>query len=653
MVFKLMVSTLLLALTVVSAIAGNPTPIDGNPLMHSTSTMDRGLSEGRPNFVVILTDDLDWNLGIHASTLQHTRRLIGEEGVTLTDWLVQTPVCCGSRAELLTGKMFHNLRFSFEDYSAFSFMDFQANSAWMGWSMLVLGVIIVIVELLIIRFYMKMTKTSRVRRMMAAATIFTTIAAICLVAFLLRGHNRNTQPKERGCMHIDVSDDMSHPFYDQDYFARHFRELNYTVGIFGKHLNVENPSFLPDGVDEMLINGGGTFMNPEFMVGNRNSLLESPRRVTFDNCTAVTGMPCYSTSVIGNASLAWIQRHTATKDKGDNTAKPFFALISLKAPHIEDGDGFPKAIPAPWYENATVPESIAPRTPNYNCSAEDHHWLARSQMPVTAKEAEEADKLYVSRIKSLMSVDDMVQDLVQLLEDRALLSNTYIVFTSDNGYKLGQFRMFGKWAAYEEDIRIPMMIRGPGIQPNSSSTLMGTHVDLIPTLLGMAGQAHIPDTMDGRNLASCLHGKEGDNCELSDSSVLVEYFSLGENLARYNHTFDVYNHSFNALRLRQSHDANESSVSDHWIYSFDSSGLNIMRDMKYVEYRNWHDDWNASRPPLEIEVFDLERDPYEMRNLHDVVHPDLLELLQGKLQRLLRCRGESCRQEHNIGIDEG
>jgi hypothetical protein len=77
-----------------------------------------------------------------------------------------------------------------------------------------------------------------------------------------------------------------------------------------------------------------------------------------------------------------------------------------------------------------------------------------------------------------------------------------------------------------------------------------------------------------------------------------------------------------------------------------------MRDLKYVEYRDLHIDWDAAKSPLEIEVFDLDRDSYEMSNLHEVIHPTLLELLQEKLQVLLRCQGDSCRQEHASGIDE-
>jgi N-acetylglucosamine-6-sulfatase len=444
-----------------------------------------------------------------------------------------------------------------------------------------------------------------------------TLITVVGVAFILTGGQQGKAGD--GCMHIDVADNASHPFYQRDYFAGYFQELNYTVGLFGKHLNNANPSnFLPKGVDEMLINGGGSYLDPTFTVGNRNALLEPPLGVTFDNCTATTGMPCYSTSIIGNASLAWIERHIATDD---NEKKPFFAFISLKSPHYEDGEGFPKAIPAPWYSHTTISESKAPRAPNYNCSVEDRHWLARSQAPMSIKEEEETDQLYVSRLKSLMSVDDLVHDLIQVLEDHNLLSDTYVIFTSDNGYHLGQFRMpEGKWQAYEDDIRLPMMIRGPGIELNVSSTLMATHVDLMPTLLGLAGQAQIPATMDGRNLANCLTRKGGDGCESSASSVLVEYLSLG-NTFRYNHTVDTYNHSFVALRLLQSH-TNESSLMDHWLYSFGSSVPSVpMRDVKYVEYRDSRIDWTAAQSPLEQELFDLERDPYELYNLIRHVSP--------------------------------
>jgi len=657
----------------------------------SSTTLSR-----RPNFVIVLTDDLDISLGgMEASTLQKTRQLLGGYGMTIQDWFVQTPVCCPSRAELLTGKFFHNLKVP---------------------------------------------------------------------------NRTDSDGKIVGCMHINVQDNLNHPFYDQYYFAQYFQQLNYTVGIFGKHLNNENPtSFLPKGIDEMLINYGGTYFDPTFTVGTRQPQQEdtsSPQSVTFDNCTNTTGMPCYSTSIIGNASLAWIQRwhaqhHHRNKnndnndsaddddnqtniknDDDDHSPKPFFALISLKAPHLLDGPGFPMAIPAPWYTETIIPESVAPRTKTYNISVPDHHWLVRNQYPLTDFEEMKIDELYISRLKTLLSVDDLVEDIINTLEDLSILSNTYIIFTSDNGYRLGQFRMpQGKLHTYENDIRVPMIVRGPGILPNTTTTgggggttpftMMGTHVDLIPTLLGLAGQDVIPSTMDGRNLASCWKTQNNNNNDddsedgnengkddpispplvvdgecptngSTSSSLLIEYPSLG-NVFRYNHTIDTYNHSFLALRLYQVHPEEKdeaSSIPHYWFYSYDyensmtmrktstmkvvtdSRSLQqvqqqqqqqdkqeqqqqdkqeqqhrptqsfLLRTMKYVQYRDSRMDWNITNYTicLEEELFDLEQDPYEEYNIIDSICPQLLDLLQDKIQRLSQCYGDICRQEQNSGI---
>ena len=577
-----------------------------------------------PNFVIVLTDDLDWTLGgTHASTLRRTRRLLGEQGTTFTNWFVQTPVCCPSRAELLTGKMYHNLRMPSLDAG-------------------------------------------------------------------------------QGCMHIDVTSNSSHPFYQRDYFAQHFQRLNYTVGIFGKHLNSENPTdFIPNGVDEMLINGGGLYYDPTFTVGSRGG--GRPQSVQFDNCTNTTGMPCYSTSIIGNASLAWIRRqmdHRQSQlfaEKQENL-KPFLALISVKAPHILDGPGFPVSIPAPWYQSTTIPEEQAPRTPNYNYSAPDHHWIVRNQLPLTEEEAKRVDALYVSRLKTLLSVDDLVEDLMHQLEP--ILNHTYVIFTSDNGYRLGQFRMpMCKLHPYENDIRVPMMMRGPGIRSNRTSPLWSTHVNLMPTLLGLADRHsnRLPTTMDGTNLASCILENDKDDTETapcpSASSLLVEYTSLGT-VVRYNHTIDTYNHSFMALRMMQPHDDDDGrheTLKDvqqqHWMYSFDFTGQydqiidprwntpttttttmtvdstrhgnptvnananqHLLQNMKYIEYRDSRDDWNATVPPLEQELFDLDQDPYELHNLVGHLSPVLLQALQLKVQRLFHCQGDSCRNEHASGI---
>lgn len=623
-----------------------------------------------PNFVLVLTDDLDLTIGGgNASTLARTRHLLGGEGPggrgrTFDDWFAQTPLCCPSRAELLTGRTYH-----------------------------------------------------RVRVRKAAA---------------------------RGCMHVAVDDDPGHPFWDRHFFARHFAARNYSVGLFGKLLNVLNPTdFVPPGVDEMLINNGGSYLDPIFTRGRRGGDGEDDRveEVAFDNCTAATGALCYSTAVIGNASLAWIRRAAAAEG-------PFFALISVKAPHVLDFrdvkrlkkdiersnltsqdiqrlqgnppsrrrrqlhgyNPFPSwlqvhpffsmAVPAPWYQDAVLPERRAPRTPNYNVTSPGHHWLVRTQPPLTARQARMVDELHASRLRSLLSVDDLVADLVAELDALGVLEDTYIVFTSDNGFRLGQFRIpMDKLHPYENDVRVPMMIRGPGIGAGGAAVAGGagrprpsggkggppppppgavfSHVHLMPTLLGLAtgsrhGQDALPAGMDGTNLAGWLleddvatpddgraarrrnASRPGDDGLPEARSLLIEYNSQ-RNVARFGHQIDSYNHSFLALRIMPGRAPSRPGAADGGEAAATARGAGLT-NLKYIEFRDSREDWTHSGPPLERELYDLDRDPYELTNLlaegsDAVVAPALLRALESKTRRLKFCAGASCRREHATGLD--
>ena len=105
------------------------------------------------------------------------------------------------------------------------------------------------------------------------------------------------------------------------------------------------------------------------------------------------------------------------------------------------------AQPAPWY-NETFAGVAAPRTPNWNLSAPDHHWLVRQQPPMTDEQQQHSDELYRARHQALLSVDDMVEGLVGVVTELGELQRSYFLFTSDHGFQLGQFRMpEGKWNA--------------------------------------------------------------------------------------------------------------------------------------------------------------------------------------------------------------
>merc|ERR1719223_2109773 len=84
------------------------------------------------------------------------------------------------------------------------------------------------------------------------------------------------------------------------------------------------------------------------------------------------------------------------------------------------------------------------------------------------------------------------------------IHKTYFLFSSDHGYRFGQYRMpQGKWNSYDNDLRIPFVIRGPGIEPGVSFRQIASQVDTMPTILGLAG-VPTPSTMDGRSIAHLL-----------------------------------------------------------------------------------------------------------------------------------------------------
>ena len=207
------------------------------------------------------------------------------------------------------------------------------------------------------------------------------------------------------CMQANLS-----KILDEGYFSNAFSALGYTVGVFGKHLNNGNPTDAPPGVDRWMVNGGGDYLNPQFVFASRGV---PGTTVTFNNCTG----PCYSTAVIGNATVAWIRAVRASGTNSTIIPPPFFAYVAVKAPHIQDGPGWPVAIPAPWHAgDARFAQEVAPRTPNWNASCAAHHWLVRTQPPLTQEQANRADALHRTRLGSLLAVDDLVIELIEELK---------------------------------------------------------------------------------------------------------------------------------------------------------------------------------------------------------------------------------------------
>ena len=238
------------------------------------------------------------------------------------------------------------------------------------------------------------------------------------------------------------------------------------------------------GFDAWFANGGGDYYNPEFVTrgvpGLKNGLFRTKN---------------YSTSAIGNVSISWI-KSVAGK-------KPFFAYIAPKAAHEPFN-------PAPWYENFWNDSwpMHEPRPPNYNCSHDsrkDHHGNIATQPMLTREAAEVVTAVFKNRWRTLMSVDDLVFEVLQTIKQLDLSDNTYVFYTSDHGFQLGQFNLLmDKRHVYDWNTRIPFVVTGPGIPKSKAFELPATQVDLAPTFLELAGVGVDLDVFDGLSLVSNL-----------------------------------------------------------------------------------------------------------------------------------------------------
>jgi len=136
------------------------------------------------------------------------------------------------------------------------------------------------------------------------------------------------------------------------------------------------------------------------------------------------------------------------------------------------------------------------------------------------------DYYHQRRLQSLQAVDEMVEALVMKLEEHGILDNTYVVFTSDNGYHNGQHRMPpGKGCGYETDIHVPLMIRGPGVPKGRKTEVVTTHTDLAPTFLQMAGQP-LKEYFDGKPIPLEEGKLQTAEKKTSTEHVNVEFWGI-------------------------------------------------------------------------------------------------------------------------------
>ena len=392
-------------------------------------------------------------------------------------------------------------------------------------------------------------------------------------------------------------------------------DAGYRTGLLGKYLNgypdTVDPTFVPPGWDEWdsPTSGGNPYSEYNYRL-NENGNLVRYGSTPED----------YLVDVLSRKSSDFIQQ------KSD---KPFFLYVAPYVPHLP-------ATPAPRYADA-FPGVQAPRTPSFNeadMSAEPQ-WL-QNRPVLNDQQIATIDQVYRKRLQSMLGVEDLVENVVDTLQKTGQLDNTYIVFTSDNGFHLGQHRLPpGKMTAFEEDIHVPLIVRGPDVPQGKKVDDFAMNIDLAPTFADL-GEAKTPSFVNGRSLASELHGKKPDH---ERKNVLVEHYAESPRGQRRK----------NAGAAAQQDPDNDANPPNSGTPATGSQAPAVRRGqfqpLGLPEYAALRTDRYTYVEYVtgERQLYDLRADPDQLHNIVSTADPKLVQDLAKRLSALKTCKGSGCR----------
>jgi arylsulfatase A-like enzyme len=305
----------------------------------------------------------------------------------------------------------------------------------------------------------------------------------------------------------------------------------------------------------------------------------------------------YQTDVLAARAVDFINESEAADD-----VQPFLLLVTPQAPHqdlgylcsLNVGSVAPLA-PAPRHSGLTD-GLLLPKGPSFNESnvSDKPTWLRNVFPSLTASQTKCLAKAHRNRVGSLLALDDLVGTILAALSAADELDTTLLLFSSDNGFLLGEHRVNSKQQAYEEAIRVPLFVRVPGSTSPQTAQQLVVNVDVAPTLVQLAG-ASPGITMDGQSFEPIL---QDPTLGPWRNYVLIEHVKVGGKLVPPN---------YSAIRSQQH---------------------------KWVEYQN-----------PQRELYDLSADPFELVSQHtNPAYFSVRAVMTQALSVLKTCTGATCWQ---------
>ena len=392
------------------------------------------------------------------------------------------------------------------------------------------------------------------------------------------------------------------------------QERGYRTAFFGKYMNGYGGTHIPPGWGEWY-GISGNFLS--------NDLNENGRIVRYDPYRY------HLDDVLSDKASDYVERTAGADPPFFISDRPFFMWIGTKAPHQP-------ATPAPRHEDA-YPDVPLPRPPSFDeKDVSDKPGWIRDNPPLSADQKRYMEELHRKRLQSMLAVDDMIGDLVDSLRESNELDDTYIFFTSDNGFHLGQHRLgSGKWTAYDEDTRVPLVVRGPGVPEGETLEHLVLNNDLAPTFADLAG-VDAPKFVDGRSLKPLLDTEPTPPQDWRRAFVV-------EAIAERGGTHPPFINESRVAPLLTGDplpkywrrtSATIAELNEGWGRPW----LKALRTKNYL-YVDYKTD--------EHELYDLRKDPYQLDNLYSTASPELRERLAAQLDALRQCEGAQCRVAEN------
>ena len=266
---------------------------------------------------------------------------------------------------------------------------------------------------------------------------------------------------------------------ERDTFATTLHGHGYRTAMMGKYLNGYQPQEhgVRPGWTEWDVAGGG-YQEYNYHL-NENGTVKHYGRTPED----------YLTTVIESKATSFITASAAADE-------PFLLEVATFTPHGP-------YVPAPRDEQA-FPGLKAPRGPSFDrLPADPPAWLAGRQ-PLTDRQIATIDSAYRKRAQAVQSIDRMIGNLRQTLDKAGVADRTVVVFSSDNGFHLGEHRLAaGKQTAFDHDVHVPLIMAGPGVRRGSTVDATVQNIDLRPTFEELGGVPASP-AVDGRSLVPLL-----------------------------------------------------------------------------------------------------------------------------------------------------